>query len=103
MTQARPDLITHYWDNPPCPEQGLTLIRQMHSRDWEAWVPPDGALSQIETAAVLGVTLMTVNRYVNSGKLKGRKERGISMIPLAEIKRFLSERSPRRGGTYLTG
>ena len=103
MPQARPDLISPYWDNRPGPDQGITLIRQMHGRDWETWVPPDGALSQIETAAVLGVTLMSVNRYVNAGKLEDRKEQGISMIPLPEIKRFLAERSPRRGGTYLRG
>ena len=104
MTQARPDLISCFWENPPGPNQGLTLVRTMHGRDWEAFVPPDGSLTQIEAAAVLGVTLMSVNRYVRSGMLKDRKEEnGISMIPLDQIKRFLRQRQPKKGRKYLTG
>ena len=103
MHQARPDLISCFWDNPPGPNQGVTLIRTMHGRDWEAYVPPDGSLTQIEAAAVLGVTLMSINRYVRSGMLKDRKENAISMIPLDQIKRFLREHRPKKGRRYLKG
>ena len=92
MGQARPDLITVYWDNPPGPDQGLTLVRDLRGREYETYVGPDDSLTQIETAAVLRTSLMTVNRYVRSRKLRDRKEWGVSMIPLREIKRFLKTR-----------
>jgi hypothetical protein len=92
MGQARPDLIRHYWDNPRGPNQGLTLIRESRGRVYETRVGPRGSLTQIETAAVLGVSVITVNRYVRAGVLKGRKEGGVSVIRLSEIKRFLRER-----------
>lgn len=92
MGQARPDLIRHYWDNPPGPDQGLTLIRELRGRDYETYFGPRDSLTQIETAAVLGVSLMTVNRYARSGILKDHKEDGVSVIRLSEIKRFLRER-----------
>jgi len=104
MGQARPDLITAYWDNPPGPRSGLTLSRVINGREYEARVVWDESLTQIETAAVLGTTLMTVNRWVRSGRLKDHKVRGKSMIRLSEIKRILAERRPAQGRrTYLTG
>ncbi len=94
MGQARPDLITVYWENPPGPDQGLILVREIRGREYETYIVPDDSLTQIEVAAVLGVSLMTVNRYVRSGKLRDDKREGISMIPLREIKRFM--RAKRR-------
>lgn len=92
MGQARPDLIQVFWDNPPGPSQGLTLIRHVRGRESQTRVGPSSPLTQIETAAVLGCTLMTVNRYVRSGVLKDQKRHGISMIRLSEVKRFMGER-----------
>lgn len=89
MGQARPDLIRHYWDNPPGPNQGLTLVRRTRGREYETRIGPRGSLTQIETAAVLRVSVMTVNRYVRSGMLRGHKEHGVSVICLSEIKRLL--------------
>jgi hypothetical protein len=89
MGRARPDLIRVYWENPPGPNQGLFLCRQHRGREEELYVGPRDSLTQIETAAVLRVSLMTVNRYVRSGLLRGRQQHGISMIRLSEIKRFL--------------
>ena len=89
MGQARPDLITVYWENPPGPDQGLILVREIRGREYETYIVPDDSLTQSEAAAVLGVSLMTVNRYVRSGKLRDDKGEGISMIPLREIKRFM--------------
>ena len=104
MGQARPDLITAHWQNPPGPRSGLTLSRVINGREYEAWVNWDESLTQIEAAAVLGTTLMTINRWVRSGKLEDHKVRGKSMIRLSEIKRILAERRPTRGRRpYLTG
>lgn len=91
MGRARPDLIRVFWENPPGPTQGLLLRRQHRGRVEELYVGPRGSLTQIETAAVLRVSLMTVNRYVRSGVLRDHQHQGISMIRLREIKRFLEE------------
>jgi len=97
MGQARPDLITAYWENPPGPRSGLRLSRVINGREYEARVRWNESLTQIEAAAVLGTTLMSVNRWVRSGKLEDHKVRGKSMIRLSEIKRILAERRPTRG------
>jgi hypothetical protein len=55
------------------------------------------SLTEIETAAVLGVTLMSINRWVRTDRLKDHKVGGKSMIRLSEIKRILEERRPTRG------
>ena len=97
MGQARPDLIKSYWENPPGPRTGLYLHRTINGREYQARVPWNESLTQIETAAVLGTTLMTVNRWVRSGKLRDHRVRGKSMIRLPEIKRILAEHRPTRG------
>ena len=80
------------------------LSRVINSREYEARVDWTESLTQIEAAAVLGTTLMTVNRWVRSGKLRDHKVRGKSMVRLSEIKRVMAERHPKRGRrTYLTG
>ena len=48
----------------------------------------------METAATLGLSLMSVNRLVRSRRLKDHKVGGKSMIRLREIKRFLAKRAP---------
>jgi len=97
MGQARPDLITACWENPPAPRSGLHLSRTINGREYEARVRWNESLTQIEASAVLGMTLMTINRWVRSGKLEDHKVRGKSMIRLTEIKRILAERRPSRG------
>ncbi len=105
MGQARPDLITVYWDNPPGPDQGITLIRELRGRKYQTYLGPDESLTQIETAAVLRVSLMSVNRLVRSKQLKDHKMRGKkSMIRLREIKRFLGERDgPTKARPFFAG
>lgn len=93
MGRARPDLIKVFWENPPGPTQGLLLRQHHRGRVEELYVGPRDSLTQIETAAVLRVSLMTVNRYVRSGVLRDHQQHGISMIRLSEIKRFLEEAS----------
>src|SRR5712691_3385414 len=82
MGRARPDLIRVLEENPPGPHAGTTLVRQVRTR---------GYLSQIEAAAFLGKSVMAVNRYVRLGLLRDTTRYGISMIQLAELRRFRRE------------
>lgn len=91
MGRARPDLIRVLEENPPGPHAGITLVRRLRSREYVTEIGPRGYLSQIEAAAYLGKSLMTVNRYVGLGLLRGVTRDGISMIQLAELRRFRRE------------
>jgi len=93
MGRARPDLIRVLWHGPAGRRAGVTLVKTIRGRDYEVRVPASGYLTQIEAAAALGVTLMTVNRYVRARVLRGRRRHGISVILLKELRRFLRERS----------
>ena len=96
MGRTRPDLIRVYWDNPPGPHQGVTLERRFRGRTYERRVRPQDYVTQIEAAAILGTTLMTVNRYVRAKRLPARKRAGISMIQLRTLLRFLRDREQGR-------
>ncbi|HEX4560514.1 MAG TPA: hypothetical protein VH113_01670 [Gemmatimonadales bacterium] len=91
MGRARPDLITVYEDNPPGPHAGITLVRLVRGREYETEIGPRGYLTQIEAAAFLGKSVMSVNRYVRDGLLPDQTRDGISMIALWELRRFRRE------------
>src|SRR5881296_1195164 len=104
MGRARPDLIRVLEENPPGPHAGITLVRQVRTREYRTEIGPRGYLSQIEAAAFLGKSVMAVNRYVRLGLLRDTTRYGISMIQLAELRRFRREnlkggegRSPSAG------
>ncbi|MGH7547592.1 MAG: hypothetical protein ACREMM_05395 [Gemmatimonadales bacterium] len=88
MGRARPDLIRVLEENPPGPQAGIILVRRLRTSEYRIQVGPRDYLSQIEAAAFLGKSLMTVNRYVRLGLLKDVTRYGISMIQLAELRRF---------------
>jgi len=96
MGQARPDLIDVIRENPPGPDRGVILRRRYRGRVYERRVGPRGYVTQIEAAAILDVSLMTVNRYVRSGQLPDVKRDGISMIRLAYLLRFEHEKGRSR-------
>lgn len=96
MGRARPDLITVYEENPPGPNARIWLVRKVRGREYETEIGPRGYLTQIEAAAFLGKSVMSVNRYVRDGLLHDDHEEGISMIPLWELRRF--RREVLRGG-----
>ena len=96
MGRARPDLIQVLWENPPGPGQAVTLVRRHRGGSYERYVPPRGYVTQIEGAAILGKSVMTVNRYVRSGELKDVTRNGISMIRLNELLRFRKTRRHAR-------
>ncbi|HKV69632.1 MAG TPA: hypothetical protein VJN62_00180 [Gemmatimonadales bacterium] len=91
MGRARPDLITVYEENPPGPNGRIWLVRKVRGREYETEIGPRGYLTQIEAAAFLGKSVMSVNRYVRDGLLRDDHEEGISMIPLWELRRFRRE------------
>jgi excisionase family DNA binding protein len=101
MGQARPDLITAYWENPPGPRSGLRLSRVINGREYEARVRWNESLTQIEAAAVLGTTLMTINRWVRGGRLKDHKVRGKSMIRLSRNQAHSGGAPPHPGPANL--
>src|SRR3989442_14979089 len=88
MGRARPDLIRVLEENPPGPQAGITLVHRVRTREHVTEIGPRGYLSQIEAAAFLGKSLMTVNRYVRLGLLRDVTREGISMIQLAELRRL---------------
>ena len=96
MGRARPDLIRVYWPNPPDPRRGVTLERRFRGRTYERRVRPQDYVTQIEAAAILGTTLMTVNRYVRAKRLPAVKRAGISMIQLRALLRFYRDRQAAR-------
>jgi hypothetical protein len=91
MGRARPDLIRILEQNPPSPRAGIILVRRVRTREYRTEIGPGGYLSQIEAAAFLGKSLMTVNRYVRLGLLRDVMREGISMIQLAELREFRRE------------
>ena len=91
MGRARPDLIRVLEENPPGPHAGITLVRRVRTREYRTEIGPRGHLSQIEAAAFLGKSVMAVNRYVRLGLLRDTTRYGISMIQLAELRRFRRE------------
>jgi len=76
------------WDEPG-PAQGVTVERQLDDGNWYAWyVPHNGVAPQAMAADILGVSVMTINNWVNAGDLRHIKSPGQpSLIPLADIKR----------------
>ncbi len=103
MGRARPDLIKVLEENPPGPLAGIVLVRRVRSHEYRTEIGPRGYLSQIEAAAFLGKSVMAVNRYVRLGLLRDVTREGISMIQLAELRRFRREYLGGKGGRLRQG
>src|SRR5437773_10184353 len=91
MGRARPDLIRVLEENPPGPHAGITLVRQVRTREYRTEIGHRGCLSQIEAAAVLGKSVMAVNRYVRLGLLRDATRYGSSMIQRVQLRRLQRE------------
>jgi hypothetical protein len=103
MGRARPDLITVYEENPPGPNARIWLVRKVRGREYETEIGPRGFLTQIEAAAFLGKSVMSVNRYVREGLVREDTSEGISMIPLADLRRFRRELQGGKRGRLRRG
>jgi hypothetical protein len=74
------------WDGPGL-SAGVNIERSIDGK-WYAWrIPFNGAVTQAEAALILGVSLMSVNNWVRTGKINELKNRGPSLIPMFEINR----------------
>lgn len=89
MSYYQPPIVE--WDTPG-KYQGVSVTRQLGDGNDYVWrIPYNGVVAQAMAADILGVSLMTVNNWVNSGLLPHIKQKGQpSVIPLREIKRFRS-------------
>ena len=76
------------WDKPGL-FQGVTIKRLLEDGNWYAWrIPYNGVVTQAMAADILGVSVMTVNNWVNARTIGHIKQRGApSVIPLREVKR----------------
>jgi hypothetical protein len=70
----------------------VTIKRELEDGNVYAWrIPFNGVVTQAMAAEILGVSLMTINNWVNSRTLRDIKAKGQpSLIPLREIKRVRS-------------
>jgi excisionase family DNA binding protein len=76
------------WDRPTL-FQGVTIEREIDGTIYAERIPHNGLVSQALAARLLGVSLMSVNNWVRSKKLRHIKVAGQpSAIPLSEVKRL---------------
>jgi hypothetical protein len=89
------------WDRPG-PLQGVTIEREIAGGMYAERIPFNGLVSQALAAKLLGVSLMSVNNWARSRRIRHIKIPGQpSAIPLSEIKRvkkILAEERRLRGG-----
>jgi len=93
MAYPKPSAIV--WDNPPGRDQGVTVRRVLaDDREYEWYIPPNGVVTQAMAAELIGVSLMTVNNWVNDHLIGHIKQVGApSVIPLREVKRVMKVRA----------
>jgi hypothetical protein len=85
MSYYQPPIVK--WDSGGL--QGVTITRRLDDGNKYVWrIPYNGVVTQAMAADILGVSLMTINNWVNSGLLRDIKQKTLaSVIPLREIKR----------------
>jgi excisionase family DNA binding protein len=80
----------------------VTLEREIDGTVYAERIPHNGLVSQALAARLLGVSLMSVNNWVNDKKIRHIKVTGQpSAIPLSEVKRvrqILAKERRLRGG-----
>ncbi len=77
-----------WWDNPPGPDQGVTIEVPGGG---ELRIPADGLVTAVEAAHLLGVTTERIYQLVAEGKLRERGS-AIRRIRLADVKRLTFSR-----------
>lgn len=91
------DRIHIRWDrDPPGPNDGVTIHREIGDEVWEWRVPARSLVPQAMAADLLGVSVMAVNNWVRTGKMRQIKIPGHpSQIPLSEVKRIRRLLTPK--------
>ncbi len=92
---GRKTAITAHWDNPPRPDQGVTIELVYAGQRYYRRAEPEDFVSQREAAAMLHVTVMAVNKWIRSEQLPSTRRRGISVVRLKDLKRFAQEREKK--------
>jgi hypothetical protein len=86
MAYAQPARIK--WDRPG-QFLGVTIERSLEGEQYNERIPYNGLVSQALAAELLGVSLMSVNNWARSKKIRHIKVAGQpSVIPLGEVKRI---------------
>ncbi len=110
--RARPaptPLVTFYWENPPRPRQGGTVVRRIRGQEYERDVRPNGLLDLQEAAAALGnLHPFSVYRAIWRGHLPAVRRGQQVLIPLQAVKAYLARRrgarpGPKPKGRWYTG
>jgi len=78
-----------YWDCfPPDENSHVVVVRRPGNVVWEVYVPPQSFLTQAQAAALLGVSLTTINAWARQGQIHQVKAfRSPSLIPVSEALR----------------
>lgn len=92
MAAPKLQAVEVFWDNPPDDEQGATLRRRYRGYVLERYIKPLHWLSQGDAAHLLGVSRMTIYRWVRSGALKDRKRNGISEVRMRDVRNLARAR-----------
>ena len=77
--------VTVYWDNPPGPDQGITIERVVYGHIYSRRVGARGFLSPTEAGIVLNVTREFVYHLIWSGKLRTVIKKGKVAVPLSAM------------------
>jgi len=81
----------------------VIVVRDRIGFEYERQVGLDDLVSVREAAALLGLSMMTVNRWVRKGDLKSSKRGGFSVIRLRDVLRKAKERGQKLAlGSRLT-
>ncbi len=91
--------VTFYWENPPGPRQGGTVVRRIRGQEYERDVGPDDLLDIPEAAAALGnVHPFSVYRAIWRGQLRVVRRGRQVLTPLQAVKAYLARRRGPRPG-----
>lgn len=85
------------WDHdPPGTRDGVTIRREIGGEFWEWRVPARSLVPQTMAADLLGVSVMAVNNWVRTGRMRQIKIPGHpSQVPLSEVKRIRQLLTPK--------
>ncbi len=89
-------LVTFCWVyDPDLRTTGARVIRQdKFGQKWTLDIPQTHVVTQRVAAGLLGVSVMTVNKWVREGKFgRPRLKNGVSVIPMVALRKIADERN----------
>ncbi len=91
---------------PRDPSEAIVVLRDRVGFEYQRVVGLDQFVSQREAAQLMGLPVMTINRWVHAKKLPSRKRRGFKIILLRDLLRLIKEQGrklPMRGMLTIEG